>query len=238
MTARIACLIALLSAYAASCVEVDDSAALLQVKPDEDINDEGSDEGEDPQYYAKLLVKHVDGKEGQVIIRVHPQWAPKAAARFKELIDSKFLDDARFFRVIPGFMAQFGIPARPEANDDAKFPKILDDKVYKSNEEGFVTFATSGPNSRTTQMFINTADNSFLDKQGFAPFGKVVLGMSHIHALNAKYGEGGPRGHGPEQGRIKQEGNSYLQKDFPELSYITSVKLSYTGRDYKESAPW
>merc|ERR1719311_1950497 len=157
------------------------------------------------------------GKQSQLKIRVHPEWAPEGAKRFQDLVEAGLLTDARFFRVVPNFMVQFGIPAKPGADSDWK--TIPDDKVLQSNKRGMVTFATSGPNSRTTQIFINYKDNSFLDGQGFSPFAEVVGedGMKIADKIQAKYRES------PNQGAIKAQGNQYLQDNFPDLSFISDL---------------
>jgi peptidyl-prolyl cis-trans isomerase A (cyclophilin A) len=132
-----------------------------------------------------------------------------------------FWNDVRFFRVVTGFMVQFGIHGDPKVAGAWKAASLKDDPVTQKNERGMVTYAmTSQPNSRTTQIFINFKDNLFLDKQRFAPFGKVVSGMEVVDALYAEYGEGAPRGKGPDQGRLQSEGNAYLAKDFPKMDYI------------------
>ena len=153
------------------------------------------------------------------MIEVHPDWAPLGAARLKEIVEQNVLDSARFFRVVPGFMAQFGIPAKPEVALQWKENTIHDDPVVKSNTRGHISFATSGENSRTTQMFINFVDNSNLDNMGFAPFGSVVKGMDVVDQIYSGYGEK------PNQGQIQMEGNKYLKKSFPKLSYIEKAEF-------------
>lgn len=172
---------------------------------------------------AEFCVHLDESKTGNFTIEVHPDWAPNGAARFKELVEGNFFPDTRFFRVVPGFMAQFGIAGDPAVAAKWQNANIQDDPVKQSNKRGYVTFATSGPNSRTTQMFVNFKDNDFLDSQGFSPFGMVVSGMETVDALYNGYGEGAPSGNGPDQGRIQQEGNNYLSQDFPKLSWINGV---------------
>ena len=109
-------------------------------------------------------------------------------------------------------MVQFGINGDPKPSAAWREARIQDDPVKQTNKRGYVTFATAGPNTRTTQVFINFGDNASLDSQGFAPFGKVVTGMDVVDALNEGYGEGAPRGRGPDQGRIQTEGNAYLRR--------------------------
>lgn len=171
---------------------------------------------DDNVYKVRMLV---GDKQEEVIIEVHREWAPLGADRFRELVDDKFYDKCKFFRVIKNFMAQFGIAANPATNTKYQNKSIMDDPVTQSNSRGFISFATSGPNTRTTQLFINYGNNKFLDAQGFAPFGKVVSGMNYLDGLYSKYGES------PNQGSINREGNAYLDKSFPELSYIYSLNV-------------
>lgn len=176
---------------------------------------------------VKFDVQLAPGEAGTFAIEVHPSWAPLGAARFLELVDlgESFWKGVRFFRVISGFMAQFGIPGKPDLAAEWRERTIQDDpKLGVSNARGYVSFATSGENSRTTQIFINFGNNANLDSMGFTPFGRVVgEGMDVVDRLYAGYGEGAPGGNGPEQGRIQSEGNRYLKRSFPKLSYITSV---------------
>jgi len=163
---------------------------------------------------------------GEFIVEVTREWAPNGADRFYNLVKNGYYDNCRFFRVIDGFMVQFGINGDPNINRLWRGATIMDDPVKKSNSRGFITFATSGPNSRTTQVFINFADrNSFLDPQGFSPFGKVIEGMNVVDSLYNGYGEGAPGGKGPNQGFIQNQGNAYLEKDFPKLDYIKTATI-------------
>jgi peptidyl-prolyl cis-trans isomerase A (cyclophilin A) len=129
-----------------------------------------------------------------------------------------------FFRVIKGFMAQVGISGNPELNAKWRTMRIADDPVTQSNTKGMVSFATGGVNSRTTQIFINFGDNSRLDRMGFSPFGKV-RDMQVVEALYSEYGEGAPRGTGPNQRRLQMEGNPYLKRDFQQLDYIKTATV-------------
>ena len=167
-----------------------------------------------------------DTSKGAFVVTVHRDWAPNGADRFYNLVKAGFYDDVRFFRVIPNFMAQFGIHGNPSVMSAWRSAQIKDDPVKQSNTRGFVVFATAGPNTRTTQLFINFKDNSSLDKQGFAPFGEVTKGMDVVDKIYDGYGEGAPRGKGPEQGRIQNEGNAYLTKDFPKLDYIKTATIA------------
>jgi peptidyl-prolyl cis-trans isomerase A (cyclophilin A) len=167
----------------------------------------------------------LDTSKGAVLIEVRRDWAPNGADRFYNLVKNGFYDEARFFRVISDFMVQFGINGDPAISAPWRAATIKDDPVKQSNTRGMITFATAGPNSRTSQVFINFRDNSPLDGQGFSPFGKIVSGMEVVDALYNGYGEGAPRGRGPDQGRIQREGNAYLAKDFPRLDYIKKATI-------------
>jgi len=174
---------------------------------------------------ATYKVKFQTSK-GDFVIEVTRAWAPNGADRFYNLVKNGYYDDARFFRVIKDFMVQFGINGDPAVNTVWHEARIPDDPVQQSNTRGMVSFATAGPGTRTTQVFINYADrNAGLDGQGFAPFGKVVEGMEVVDALYADYGEGAPQGMGPEQGRSQSEGNAYLTKSFPNLDYIKKATI-------------
>jgi peptidyl-prolyl cis-trans isomerase A (cyclophilin A) len=176
--------------------------------------------GPAPDRYTVQL----DTTQGAIVIDVRRDWAPHGADRFYELVQNGYYTNVAFFRVISGFMAQVGISGDPALNTQWRENRIPDDSVKASNTRGTVTFATSGANSRTTQFFINFSDNSRLDGMGFAPFGKVK-DMTTADALYDGYGEGAPRGRGPDQGRMQAEGNAYLQESFPKLDYIKSAKV-------------
>lgn len=163
--------------------------------------------------------------EGSFVVEVTRAWAPNGADRFYNLVNNGYYDGVRFFRVIGGFMAQFGIHGDPKVSAAWRDARIKDDPVKESNKRGMVTFAMAGPNTRTTQLFINFADNVGLDSQGFPPFGKVIEGMDVVDKLYNGYGEGAPRGKGPEQGRVQMEGNAYLTKSFPEMDYIVKATI-------------
>jgi peptidyl-prolyl cis-trans isomerase A (cyclophilin A) len=157
---------------------------------------------------------------GDFVIEARREWAPVGVDRFFNLVHEGFYDGVRFFRVIEGFMAQFGISGAPQIAASWMGTRIADDPAKASNTRGRVSFAMAGPGSRTTQLFINYGDNSRLDTMGFSPIGEVVEGMDVVDSLHAGYGEGGPRGRGPDQGRIHREGNAYLESEFPELDWI------------------
>ncbi len=164
--------------------------------------------------------------KGEVVIRVTRAWAPNGADHFYNLVRAGFYTNAAFFRVISGFMAQFGISARPEVSKIWANRNIPDDRVVEHNTRGKVTYAQTGaPNSRSTQLFINYGDNSRLDADRFAPFGEVISGMEVVDNFYAGYGEGAPGGRGPDQGRLTAEGKPYLDRDFPMLDRIISATI-------------
>jgi len=166
-----------------------------------------------------------DTTQGKFTIEVTRSLAPNGADRFYNLVRSGYFTDVAFFRVVPGFMCQFGIHGDPKVSAKWREATIPDDPVKGSNTRGTITFATAGPNTRTTQLFINFGDNTGLDGQGFSPFGKVTDGMDVVDKINGEYGDGPPSGNGPNQGRIQEEGNAYLKKDFPNLDYIKSATI-------------
>lgn len=168
-----------------------------------------------------------DTTAGSFVVQVTRDWAPHGADRFYNLVKNGFFDDARFFRAIAGFMVQFGINGDPKVSAVWQKAQLPVDPVKQSNKRGFITYAMgASPSTRTTQVFINFRDNSNLDKMGFAPFGEVVApGMDVVDKINTSYGEGAPRGKGPEQGRIQAEGNAYLMKSFPKLDYIKAATI-------------
>ena len=166
-----------------------------------------------------------DTSKGVFVVEVHRDWAPNGADRFYNLVKDGFYDDARFFRVIENFMVQFGLNGDPKISAVWRDANIKDDPVTESNLRGYITFATAGPDTRTTQVFINYGDNAGLDGQGFAPFGKVVSGLEVVGHLYKAYGEGPPTGNGPNQGLIQTQGNAYLKKNFPQLDYIKKATV-------------
>jgi peptidyl-prolyl cis-trans isomerase A (cyclophilin A) len=163
--------------------------------------------------------------KGPFRVEVVREWAPLGADRFYNLVKAGFFNDTAFFRVIDGFIVQFGIGGDSKVNAHWKDANIADDPVKASNRRGFISFAMAGPNSRTTQMFINLADNVRLDQMRFAPVGRVVQGMEVVDSLYSDYGEGEPDGAGPSQDRINEEGNPYLRENFPKLDFIVQAKL-------------
>lgn len=202
------------------------SAAAI-VRPNVAIADEGGDEEGRLIEFEVANLDGVEGNTGKIVIRTKPSWAPKGAQRFEELTEQSFWDECRIFRVLPGFVAQFGINGNPDTQSSWRNRSLADDPVKVTNARGTVVFATSGPNTRTTQIFINTntKGNAFLDKQGFSPIGEVVSGMDIADRLYAGYGEGAPSGKGPNQGLLQKKGNEYVVPAFPKLSYFTKAKF-------------
>jgi peptidyl-prolyl cis-trans isomerase A (cyclophilin A) len=159
--------------------------------------------------------------KGLIVILVHRDWAPIAADRFYNLVKNGFYDEARFFRVVPNFMVQFGMNANPAVTKAWSGATMKDEPTKQGNKKGYVTFARTGaPNSRGTQLFINYKDNNFLDAQGFAAFGEVTKGMDIAEGITAQYGEK------PNQGEITASGNAYLTKEFPKLDYIKTATIA------------
>jgi len=163
--------------------------------------------------------------QGAIVIEAHRDWAPNAADRFYNLVKNGFYDNARFFRVLSGFMAQFGLNADPEVQRAWTVAGLADEPTKQSNTRGFVSFAReSSPNSRYTMVFINYKDNSYLDPEGFAPFGQVVSGMEVAEKLYSGYG----RTNVPDQRRIVSEGNAYLAAEYPKLDFIRRAGIDAT----------
>jgi peptidyl-prolyl cis-trans isomerase A (cyclophilin A) len=174
-----------------------------------------------------------DTSKGVFVVEVTREWAPQAADRFYNLVKHGFYDGARFFRVLDGFMAQFGLNGTPEIQRPWQSAGLPDEPVTQSNLRGFVSFAKeSMPNTRFTMVFINFADNSFLDKDGFSPFGRVVSAMDVVDKLYSGYG----RQNQPDQRRILREGNSYLQADYPRLDFIRKAALVTETGDRQPTA--
>jgi peptidyl-prolyl cis-trans isomerase A (cyclophilin A) len=161
----------------------------------------------------------LDTSKGPVLISVDPRLAPNGAHQFYKLVKAKYFDGARFYRVVPGFVVQWGAAADPAVTKkwDVTIP---DDAVKTSNTRGTVTFAATGePNSRTTHLFISLGDNAKLDAMGFAPIGQVASGMQVVDHIYAGYGEQ------PDQAQIAAHGNAYLEKAFPRLDYIKTARV-------------
>lgn len=160
-----------------------------------------------------------DTTAGKFVVAVTRAWAPHGADRFYNLVKHGFYDGAAFFRVVPGFVVQFGLSPIPAVNKAWSNANIPDDPVKQSNRTGLVSFASAGPNTRTTQVFVNLANNARLDRLGFAPFGTVVSGMGVITKIYAGYGET------PDQDEITAQGKAYLEKNFPRLDRIVTAKI-------------
>jgi peptidyl-prolyl cis-trans isomerase A (cyclophilin A) len=185
--------------------------------------------GRDPQAPDRYQVQ-LDTTKGQVVIEVDRSLAPRGADRFYRLVNEGFYDGAKFFRVVEGFVVQFGMAADPQVNARWQEARIRDDPVRGSNTRGTVTFATSGPHSRTAQVFINLVDNQRLDEMGFAPFGRVVEGMEVVDRFYSGYGEA------PDQGQIAARGNAYLEQRFPELDAIKTARIVRENGEPVENA--
>ena len=169
---------------------------------------------------GKVFKVKFECSNGTFTVEVNPDWAPIGAARFEQLVKEGIFNEARFFRVVPGFVVQFGIPGDPAVAKKWRDATIKDEPVKQTNAVGTLTFAKTGmPNSRTTQLFINLKANTQLDGMGFSPFGKVVEGFEVVKAITAQYGEN------PDQGMIQAMGNEYLKKSFPNMDYIKSATI-------------
>ena len=167
-----------------------------------------------------------DTTKGKFTIEVTRSLSPNGADRFYNMVRSGYFKDVAFFRVVPGFMCQFGIHGDPSVSAKWREANIADDPVKGSNTRGTITFAMGGPNTRTTQLFINFADNTRLNSMGFPSFGKVISGMDVVDKINGEYGDMPQQGgSGPNPARIAVEGNAYLKKDFPNLDYIKSASI-------------
>lgn len=189
--------------------------------PSVDLTDPSKSTGTAPDVFKVKF----ETTKGTFVVEVTRAQSPNGADRFHNLVKAGFFKDIAFFRVVPGFMAQFGIHGDPKVAAAWRKASIKDDAVKASNSRGAITFATAGPDTRTTQLFISLVDNARLDGMGFSPFGKVVEGMDIVDKLNGEYGEGAPRGRGPDQKRIQNEGNAYLKKDFANLDSIKSASI-------------
>lgn len=174
---------------------------------------------------------------GDFVVEFQPNWAPNGVKRIHELVDMKFFDDCRFFRVIDGFMAQFGIHGDPATAAKWGNMNIPDDPAKESNQPGYVTFAMGGPNTRSTQLFLNFRDNSQLDNRGFPPVGKIVDGMDALDKIYRGYG-GGPSegGQGPRQDLIQSGGNQYLNEFFPKLDYVKKARFVEPAEETADDA--
>lgn len=194
---------------------------------------DGGGEGEataeyGPLYYPRRLTESApetfrarfETTAGEFVVEVHRSWSPNGADRFWNLVKNGYYDDTRVYRVVEGFMAQFGVHGDPVLGYQWRNAVIPDDPVVQSNTRGRVSFAKSGANSRVNEVFVNLEDNRDLDAEGFSPIGEVVTGMETVAAFHAGYGDGPPRGDGPYQAQARAEGNAYLDAQFPELTRI------------------
>ncbi len=166
-----------------------------------------------------------DSTAGDFLVEVHRDWAPLGADRFYNLVKFGYYNGASFFRVVRGFVIQFGLSSDPQLSQIWSQAMIQDDPVRESNAAGMLSFAAAGQNTRTTQVFINLANNSNLDSMGFAPFGKIAQGMNAVEKIYGGYGDGPPGGTGPDQNRIMTEGRAYLEKYFPKLDSIKTAVI-------------
>lgn len=189
-------------------------------EPSPALLDPSQAQAQAPETFTVLM----ETSAGDLEIDVTRTWAPLGADRFYNLVSIGYYDDVAFFRVLEGFMAQTGIHGDPAVSGAWSQARIQDDPNTQTNTRGRVTYATAGPGTRTTQIFFNFGDNSFLDGQGFSPFGEV-RDMAAADALYADYGEGPPQGSGPNQGRIQAEGNAYLRAEYPNLDYILQARV-------------
>ena len=176
------------------------------------------------------FVVHVITSRGPFDLKAHRDWAPRGADRLYYLVRAHYYDGVRFFRAVDNFVAQFGINGDTAVSRAWRARRIDDDTVRRSNVRGTLSYAAGGPNTRTTQLFISYRDNSRLDATGFAVVAQVVSGMAVVDSLYKGYGEGAPRGKGPEQPRIGAEGNAYLMKDFPLLDFIITARITEEWR--------
>jgi len=215
--------------------DAEEAADVEDLAEDAEVEESAESTGEQPEStpepaepaYEKpegAVTVKLETTKGDIIIDVVSKWSPKGVDRFLQLVKAGYYTDVAFFRVLAGFMAQTGISGTPKLNKKWGTKRIKDDPVLKRNSRGTVTFAHAGPNSRTTQFFINLVDNTQLGAQGFSVFGQV-RDMTIVDALYSGYGEGAPSGKGPDQTKVKMKGNKYLKNSFPELDYIISATI-------------
>jgi peptidyl-prolyl cis-trans isomerase A (cyclophilin A) len=208
--------------FAASPAAAADEGAAPAEAPNPALLDPGLATATAPDLYKVL----VETTAGNFVIEVHRDWAPHGADRFYNLVKIGYYDGVAFYRVIKEFMAQTGMNGNPAVTAAWATARIPPDKVKQSNTKGRVTFAMgASPDTRTTQIFINYANNSFLDASGFAPFGEVVEGFDTVKELYGGYGEGEPKGKGPSQAKLFRGGNDYLKASFPKLDYIVTASI-------------
>lgn len=179
-----------------------------------------------PSHVPEVFQVRFETSQGPFVVEVHREWAPQGADRFHALVAAGYFDDSRFFRVVAGFIAQFGVAGDPKVTAAWKDRTIPDDPVRQSNTRGTIAYAMTGPNTRATQLYVNLADNSRLDAQGFAPIGRVTSGMEVVDRLYASYGEksgGGMRG--GKQGEMLKGGNAWLDANFPRLDRLLKARV-------------
>jgi cyclophilin family peptidyl-prolyl cis-trans isomerase len=164
--------------------------------------------------------------QGAFVVEAHREWAPQGVDHFHALVAAGFFDGSRFFRVVQGFIAQFGVAGDPRVMAAWKEKTIPDDPVRQSNTRGTIAYAMTGPNTRSTQLYINLADNARLDAQGFAPIGRVASGLEVVDRLYAGYGEGSGGGmRGGKQGKMLEGGNAWLDANFPKLDRLLRARI-------------
>jgi peptidyl-prolyl cis-trans isomerase A (cyclophilin A) len=217
-TTLIALALAFVCAALAGCGGSSASSGSSQSGPPDALLQPAKLKTKSPQLYTVAF----ETTKGEFVVDVHRSWAPRAAERFYNLVKSHFYDGARFFRVVPKFVVQFGISPYPQVSTAWQNATIPDDPVIVHNTRGTVAFASAGPNSRTTQVFINLADNSALDQTGFAPFGAVVSGMDVVDKLYSGYGDTPTT----KQGEMEQQGNAWLDKTYPKLDSIKTARVT------------
>ena len=208
----------------ASCLDADDKAAAKT--EGKDAHPAMKDPSKATEKAPEEFIAVFETTKGDIEVTVTREWAPAGADRFYNLVKIGYFQDIAFFRVIAGFMGQFGIHGDPAVNELWRDAKIKDDpKADISNSPGRLSFATSGPDSRTVQLFINLGNNGRLDGMGFTPFGEVTEGMDIMKSIYSGYGEGAPSGRGPSQHLFQAQGNALLKKSFPEMDYIKSARI-------------
>jgi cyclophilin family peptidyl-prolyl cis-trans isomerase len=179
-----------------------------------------------PSRAPEVFQVRFETSQGPFVVEVHREWAPHGADRFHALVASGYFDGSRFFRVVPGFIAQFGVAGNPRVTTAWKDRTIPDDPVRRSNTRGTIAYAMTGPNTRSTQLYVNLADNSRLDAQGFAPIGRVTSAMEVVDRLYSGYGEGSGGGmRGGKQGKLLAEGNAWLDANFPQLDRLLRARI-------------
>jgi len=180
----------------------------------------------EPVQAPAVFKVRMETTKGTIVTEIHRDWAPRGADHFYTLVTEKFYDGVKFHRVVRRFVAQFGINPDLKRDQLWRSLELVDDPVKEKNVRGTLTFAKRGPNTRTTQLFFNLTDNSSLDKDGFAPLGKVVEGLDLMDQLAFVYGDMPPRGGGPDPQKIQTLGYSYLSREFPRLDTITTAKVA------------